>query len=874
MKLHIVTLYSKAILILLGIVVLMGWLFHIPSLVRIWPGMVGMVPNTALCFIFVGTTLFIQEAVNNGKRNTPLYVVHYLLLTFIILIALSSFFEDFMRFNLKINDWLATDWLRDMNPTPGRMAPSSSIAFILYAIIVLMIPLGDSKSIAILIQLLSLFILLIGIVSLLIYGMELEFIFDWYKFTKMAVHTACGFIITSVALFCTWRQSPWYKQFYEKKDDKKILVSSGIILLLITLISGLGGVADLTALSIRTTHFFLEYALKNRVNQFIWTLTDIQSDIDVFIKEHPVITNSQLNDVSNLDKITPYLLNKGFNALKIVDSGGNLIYARGNFIKNPEMEVPLKLPQASVLIWQQGFWLKTKTPLYDNNKHILQGYLIAEIFLAKQTHEYMNYKNLGQTGEVLICYYLKSNEAECFPSRFTPQKHILEIKNIDRTLSISHAFLGLTGAINNLDYRGKNVVSAYGPIGDIGLGIVIEINAAELFKPMGKHIQIITCMCILLILLGLILQYWQVAPLVKKLLSSEKIAQENEEKVIEANEALIKRNKDIHLLQELSSYLHSCLDLEEAYSLIERYANQLLLDFKGSFYLMHESRNYLECVFDWANPRFNEKVLKPDQCWAIRRGYIHQVADLKTELVCPHSKNVGITDVASICIPMMAKNDIIGLLYLEWRAPPIENASLLSAQKVNMAVAFSEQISLAISNIKLRERLRNQSLRDPLTGLYNRRYLEETIDRELFRSKRDSSSLAFLMIDIDHFKTFNDTFGHTAGDIVLQSFGGLLNKFLRKGDMSCRLGGEEFALVLSNISVENAVQRAQELNKRVSNLHIVYEGNTLGLITISIGVAMYPDHGKNLEELSHFADKALYEAKQNGRNRTIVFSPT
>jgi diguanylate cyclase (GGDEF)-like protein len=699
--------------------------------------------------------------------------------------------------------------------------------------------------------------------------MKLDFIFAWYKSTRMAIHTAVGFIITSIALFCTWHQTDWYHRFYENKEDKKIMVSSGIILLLITLIAGLGGVADLTSLSVRNTHFFLEHSLKNKINQFTWALTNAQSDINYFIKEHPLIFRSRLNPtISNLDKIISPLLNS-FSTLQLINSKGKLIYLHGNPIKNPVMEVPLKFPTFSTLMWKNGFWLKTKTPLY-NEKNILQGYLIAEKFLSQQTHEYMSYNNIGQTGEVLICYHLAENEAECFPSRFTPHKNILKIKNAERTLSLSQAFSGVTGTIDNRDYLGQNVVSTFSPLGNTGLGIVIKITASELFKPIGEHIQIICVMCLLLILLGLLLQNWHVVPLVKKVLISEKFAQENKKKVMEANEELIKRNKEIHLLRELSSYLHSCSELEETYSLIERYANELLMDFKGSFYLMHESHNYLECVFDWGNPSFNDKVLKPDQCWAIRRGYIHQVTDLKT--LCPHAKNTDVIKPSSICIPMMAKNDIIGLLYLEWRKAPIERSSPLITQKINMAVTFSEQISLAISNIKLRERLRNQSLRDPLTGLYNRRYLEETIERELYRLKRSSSTLAFLMIDVDHFKNFNDTFGHAAGDVVLQSLGTLLNKFLRKEDMHCRIGGEEFAVALADINLDNAVLRAQELNKCVNELHIFYEGQTLGLITISIGLAMFPEQGGTLEELIHSADKALYEAKKNGRNQTVVFN--
>jgi diguanylate cyclase (GGDEF)-like protein len=186
---------------------------------------------------------------------------------------------------------------------------------------------------------------------------------------------------------------------------------------------------------------------------------------------------------------------------------------------------------------------------------------------------------------------------------------------------------------------------------------------------------------------------------------------------------------------------------------------------------------------------------------------------------------------------------------------------------------FTEQIALALSNLKLRDSLRQQSIRDPLTGLFNRRYLEESLLLEIQRAKRSNSPFSILMIDLDHFKRFNDTHGHEAGDIVLQNLGRFLQRHIRGGDIACRYGGEEFTLVLPGTSLELAQQRAEELNAGVRALHVDFNGSSLGPLSISAGVATFPNHGESVELVLQSADMALYQAKNEGRDRVVVAVP-
>jgi diguanylate cyclase (GGDEF)-like protein len=167
-------------------------------------------------------------------------------------------------------------------------------------------------------------------------------------------------------------------------------------------------------------------------------------------------------------------------------------------------------------------------------------------------------------------------------------------------------------------------------------------------------------------------------------------------------------------------------------------------------------------------------------------------------------------------------------------------------------------------------RLREQSVRDPLTELFNRRYMEETLRREVRRAEREDRPLGVIMLDIDHFKRFNDTLGHAAGDGLLRELGHLLPRSVRESDVVCRYGGEEFVLILPDASLEVARQRAEHLRGEVSTLHTIHKGRSLGAVTISLGVAAFPTHGSTGEAILESADAALYRAKAEGRDRVIV----
>jgi diguanylate cyclase (GGDEF)-like protein len=225
-------------------------------------------------------------------------------------------------------------------------------------------------------------------------------------------------------------------------------------------------------------------------------------------------------------------------------------------------------------------------------------------------------------------------------------------------------------------------------------------------------------------------------------------------------------------------------------------------------------------------------------------------------------------------VPLTAHSETLGLLHIQGgttecgptNVPP--NAQIESTKQFTIAMA--RHIALALANLRLGERLRNQSIRDALTGMFNRRFMEESLERELRRAARNNQSVALLMIDIDHFKQFNDTFGHQAGDSLLRAFGNFLKQRTRGQDVACRYGGEEFLVILADAAVEGACQRAEILRKELTELMVQHAGQSLAAISVSIGVAACPNHGITAEELVHAADQALYRAKHEGRNRVVV----
>jgi diguanylate cyclase (GGDEF)-like protein/PAS domain S-box-containing protein len=332
------------------------------------------------------------------------------------------------------------------------------------------------------------------------------------------------------------------------------------------------------------------------------------------------------------------------------------------------------------------------------------------------------------------------------------------------------------------------------------------------------------------------------------------------------------RTSEMTLLIELSDMLQCCASLEEAYSVITQFGKKLFYpESSGSLSVFKSSRNLLESAGAWGAAPSPLATFPPDACWALRRGKPHWSTGSSAELVCDHLKNyLGAND--GLCVPMVAQGETIGVLQLQIATTSESKLSNENNQVVLQRIASSAagQIALSIASLRLREALKDQSIRDPLTGLYNRRFMQESLERELLRARRTNRPFTVMFIDIDHFKRFNDSFGHDAGDLVLQVFAKALTNFFRGGDIICRYGGEEFALVLPDSSLKDAEKRGNDLRVEIKKLSITHRNTVLDPITFSVGLSAFPEHGSTTEELFRIADKCLYDSKNQGRDRITV----
>ena len=331
-------------------------------------------------------------------------------------------------------------------------------------------------------------------------------------------------------------------------------------------------------------------------------------------------------------------------------------------------------------------------------------------------------------------------------------------------------------------------------------------------------------------------------------------------------------SKQMTLLNELGNMLECCRTLDEANAVVAQTLHKLFPEAtSGQLYSLRSSKNLVEGGVTWGPQGSSVAAFEPDDCWALRRGQPHWSDPAKNRIGCPHLSSAS---NQCLCTPMIGQGETLGVLCLEFESAsnldPEQEAEKWRTSQQALAVTVAGQVALSLANLRLRDSLRDQSIRDPLTGLYNRRFLYESLERELTRAKRQHRSLSIIFLDLDHFKAFNDTFGHSAGDYVLRSVSDVFRSFFRADDLPCRYGGEEFAIILPESTPQDAASRADTLRQHVKALKLEYDKQLLASITVSIGIAGFPDHAEACEELLKLADQSLYQSKTTGRDRVTI----
>ncbi|WP_313809590.1 diguanylate cyclase [Sphingobium sp.] len=317
-------------------------------------------------------------------------------------------------------------------------------------------------------------------------------------------------------------------------------------------------------------------------------------------------------------------------------------------------------------------------------------------------------------------------------------------------------------------------------------------------------------------------------------------------------------------LSRMTQRLQGCDSIGDLVEVVRRFAPEIAPDFAGRLYIQDTRRNMMLQACDWLTPRQSSREFPPSACWALRRGQSHRPAGEQIDIPCEHLG--GEIIVPTICIPLTAQGESIGLLYVE--QPEDGPADQISRTEKYLEM-LAENISLALANLRLRDVLRHMAMADPLTGLANRRRFDAVFREQVAHAESELTPLACLMVDIDHFKRFNDTYGHDAGDAVLRAVGAVLDEAVREKDCAFRLGGEEFVLLMPGFAQDQAIDRALQVQQKVQDLRVEHRGEELGPITASFGLAIFPDHGR-ADTLVRTADAALLRAKNQGRNQIVI----
>lgn len=344
----------------------------------------------------------------------------------------------------------------------------------------------------------------------------------------------------------------------------------------------------------------------------------------------------------------------------------------------------------------------------------------------------------------------------------------------------------------------------------------------------------------------------------------------SENELKKSHDELIRHNHEMKLINQLNSYLQVCRNLQETYPVISMYGAKIFEDCSGALYLFNESRTMVESVAEWGEEELKSNpIMVPDECWALRQGKSHKAFENEGMISCSHVHTDN--DHSYTCVPIIAQGEMLGVLHLQFNKADencsSENRAFIYETRQRLAEITADNLALSLVSLKLREALKAQSIRDPLTQLFNRRYMEESLDRELARCVRYEDSLAIMMLDIDHFKKFNDDYGHDAGDFVISNIARYLSENFRSSDICCRFGGEEFLIIMPSLDILALQEKAEKIREGIHQIKDPYNGKRLPAVSVSIGLSHILDHGSDPKVLIKHADIALYESKRNGRNR-------
>ena len=376
----------------------------------------------------------------------------------------------------------------------------------------------------------------------------------------------------------------------------------------------------------------------------------------------------------------------------------------------------------------------------------------------------------------------------------------------------------------------------------------VDLKITPIFDGEGTHTHFITTM--------------------RDITERKQLEQQNDE----MRQAEDMRQSERQLLALTREWLYSARALDELLMVVKRAMHTLIPEADGALYIYGTERSALDLAVSWgSDPDFAPSIL-PDDCWALRRGRAYHYGLKPIEFACDHVDRAG---MPYFCLPIIAHGETIGLMHIAFDGFQEGGVMRHLREQVlrnrwDISLICAEQISLAIANVRLRQELHDRSVRDLLTGLWNRRWFTDRIGRDVTQAERDGTALSLIALDIDRFKGFNDSYGHDAGDEVLRGFADVLRGTLGDGVHPCRFGGEEFVLLCPGLGSAEAAQQADRIRAAIRGRILHLGGQELPRVTVSAGVATFPDHGRRIDDVLKAADQALYQAKAAGRDCTLL----
>ena len=411
---------------------------------------------------------------------------------------------------------------------------------------------------------------------------------------------------------------------------------------------------------------------------------------------------------------------------------------------------------------------------------------------------------------------------------------------------------------------GQKLASLFYPISGIAVSIAAnETGQLELeedspsgyhwldlmFSPLSKNDGIIRGHAVI------------IRDITKRKLAQAQMEQTNNELASRINE-LDEFSRDMKQINDMTVQLQACNQLAEAYPIISGHMQSLLPTLAGGLYIYSAVDHTLELVCSWNNFGFMADAFNAGDCWGLVNGEVYRVGALESEISCRHVEKGHGRNYA--CHPLSVDGEPFALLHYYYM---LIN---LSDNQVQMARIAADAVKMALINLKMKDSLRQESIRDPLTGLYNRRFMNEYLAMELAKAERQGKPVSAIMVDVDYYKALNDRYGHGLGDQVLIQVSQVFRENIRRADIACRYGGDEFVLIMTGVATEVALQRTEIIHQKIKQMKVKVGAGREETISLSMGVATYPVHALSVDSLLQAADRALYQAKEAGRNCTVA----